>query len=204
MPIAAMKHAGYHLYTPAAHADVHPASRTPGLVCFVTKACNIFTPHTSTSDISMWYPRPQSLMLGYYTPRMHALAVHCMRPLAGAYTLREEALQRREAEGDISFAYVLNDDTARNLIYLTGLKNIYGKQLPNMPKEYIVRLVMDRRHRSVALIKRNGTVIGGITYRCAVAMPSTLTAQACACSICSHLCKVQSNVAARRACFAGQ
>ncbi|KAG2492613.1 hypothetical protein HYH03_009029 [Edaphochlamys debaryana] len=34
-----------------------------------------------------------------------------------------------------------------------------------MPKEYIVRLVFDRRHRSVALLKRNGTVIGGITYR---------------------------------------
>ena len=28
-----------------------------------------------------------------------------------------------------------------------------------------MRLVFDRRHRSVALLKRNGTVIGGITYR---------------------------------------
>ena len=27
---------------------------------------------------------------------------------------------------------------------LVGLKNIFGRQLPNMPKEYIVRLVMDR------------------------------------------------------------
>lgn len=27
---------------------------------------------------------------------------------------------------------------------LIGLKNIFARQLPNMPKEYIVRLVMDR------------------------------------------------------------
>nr|GFC49971.1 histone acetyltransferase GCN5 isoform X2 [Tanacetum cinerariifolium] len=35
--------------------------------------------------------------------------------------------------------------------------------LPNMPKEYIVRLVMDRGHKSVMDIRRN-TVVGGITY----------------------------------------
>lgn len=28
------------------------------------------------------------------------------------------------------------------------------KQLPNMPRAYITRVVMDRRHRSVALIQR--------------------------------------------------
>lgn len=27
---------------------------------------------------------------------------------------------------------------------LIGLKNIFARQLPNMPKEYIARLVMDR------------------------------------------------------------
>ncbi|KAG2437573.1 hypothetical protein HYH02_011214 [Chlamydomonas schloesseri] len=83
----------------------------------------------------------------------------------GAYSQREEALIKREQDGDIAFRYVLNNDDPQNLIYLVGLKNIFSKQLPNMPKEYIVRLVFDRRHRSVALLKRNGTVIGGITYR---------------------------------------
>jgi hypothetical protein len=49
---------------------------------------------------------------------------------------------------------------------LIGLKNIFSKQLPNMPKEYIARLVLDRRHRSVALLRRGGgEVLGGITYR---------------------------------------
>lgn len=112
--------------------------------------------HACTAGLPFW---PFLPALPCLTRRVPACAP------AGPYTLREEALQRREAEGDITFAYVLNDDTPQNLIYLIGLKNIYGKQLPNMPKEYIVRLVMDRRHRSVALVKRNGTVIGGITYR---------------------------------------
>lgn len=34
-----------------------------------------------------------------------------------------------------------------------------------MPREYIARLVLDRRHRSVAIIRRKRNVVGGITYR---------------------------------------
>lgn len=34
-----------------------------------------------------------------------------------------------------------------------------------MPKEYIARLVLNRQHRSVALVGRSGAVLGGITYR---------------------------------------
>ena len=58
-----------------------------------------------------------------------------------------------------------------------ALKNIFSKQLPNMPKEYITRLVFDRRHRSVAVVKRGGQVVGGITYRPfhAQANPSNLS-----------------------------
>jgi histone acetyltransferase len=47
---------------------------------------------------------------------------------------------------------------------LIALKNIFSKQLPKMPKEYIVRLVFDKRHISLA-IKRNNRIIGGICYR---------------------------------------
>ncbi|XP_022146562.1 histone acetyltransferase GCN5 [Momordica charantia] len=50
------------------------------------------------------------------------------------------------------------------MVWLIGLKNIFARQLPNMPKEYIVRLVMDRNHKSVMVIRRN-QVVGGITYR---------------------------------------
>ena len=48
---------------------------------------------------------------------------------------------------------------------LIALKNIFSKQLPNMPREYIARLVLDQRHRSVAIVRRRRNVVGGITYR---------------------------------------
>lgn len=50
--------------------------------------------------------------------------------------------------GEIAFEYVVNDGSDQALMWLVGLKNIYSRQLPNMPKEYITRLVLDRRHRS--------------------------------------------------------
>ena len=36
---------------------------------------------------------------------------------------------------------------------LTDLKNIIAKQLPKMPKEYIVRLVFDKKHESMVITK---------------------------------------------------
>jgi histone acetyltransferase len=51
------------------------------------------------------------------------------------------------------------------MIILTGLKNIFQKQLPKMPREYIARLVYDRAHYSMAIVKRGLEVVGGITYR---------------------------------------
>ncbi len=76
---------------------------------------------------------------------------------------------------------------------LVDLKNIYAKQLPNMPKEYIVRLVFDRGHKSLIALKarthaetppcavcaslfmpvltwhacpaQSDVIVGGITYR---------------------------------------
>ncbi|KAJ5337626.1 GCN5-related histone actyltransferase [Penicillium brevicompactum] len=39
------------------------------------------------------------------------------------------------------------------------------KQLPKMPKDYIARLVYDRTHLSIAIVKTPLEVIGGITYR---------------------------------------
>ncbi|KAF5191703.1 Histone acetyltransferase gcn5 [Thalictrum thalictroides] len=85
-------------------------------------------------------------------------------PKPGAYTAREENLKREEEAGKIKVVSVANDGTAEHMVWLIGLKNIFAKQLPNMPKEYIVRLVMDRNHKSVMVIRQN-QVVGGITYR---------------------------------------
>lgn len=50
-------------------------------------------------------------------------------------------------------------------ILLTGLRTIFQKQLPNMPKEYIARLVYDRAHCSMVVVRHPLTVLGGITYK---------------------------------------
>ncbi|KAJ3247970.1 histone acetyltransferase [Chytriomyces hyalinus] len=73
--------------------------------------------------------------------------------------------QQEEEEGIIQFRTVAPDCTDESMILLTGLKNIYQKQLPNMPKEYIARLVYDRNHLSMALVKPPLKVLAGITYR---------------------------------------
>ena len=57
-----------------------------------------------------------------------------------------------------------NDGTEENSVALIALKNIFSRQLPKMPKEYIVRLVLDKRHVSLAIVRQQ-RIIGGICYR---------------------------------------
>lgn len=70
-----------------------------------------------------------------------------------------------ERNGDIQIRVVNNDGARESVIILTGLKCLFQKQLPKMPKDYIARLVYDRNHLSVAIVKTPLEVIGGITFR---------------------------------------
>ncbi|KAI9761491.1 MAG: histone acetyltransferase [Chaenotheca gracillima] len=70
-----------------------------------------------------------------------------------------------ERNGEIEFRVVNNDGTRESWIILTGLKCLFQKQLPKMPKDYIARLVYDRNHLSLALVKMPLEVLGGITFR---------------------------------------
>ena len=70
-----------------------------------------------------------------------------------------------ERTGEIEFRVVNNDGAKDSFIILTGLKCIFQKQLPKMPKDYIARLVYDRTHLSIAIVKKPLEVVGGITYR---------------------------------------
>jgi hypothetical protein len=72
----------------------------------------------------------------------------------------------------IKRAIITNDGERHNLIRLVGLKSLFSRQLPKMPKEYIARLVFDRRHSSLALLSADPDkvdcdegIIGGICYR---------------------------------------
>ncbi|KAG2234767.1 hypothetical protein INT48_000116 [Thamnidium elegans] len=78
---------------------------------------------------------------------------------------KESPAMIEERSGLIEVRVVENDGTRESMILLTGLKNIFQKQLPKMPKEYIARLVYDRNHKSMALIRKPMKVIGGICYR---------------------------------------
>jgi histone acetyltransferase len=66
-----------------------------------------------------------------------------------------------ERTGEIEFRVVNNDGRRESTIVLTGLKCIFQKQLPKMPKDYIARLVYDRTHCSIAIVKLPGMEVLG-------------------------------------------
>jgi histone acetyltransferase len=68
-------------------------------------------------------------------------------------------------KGLIKITAVENDKQPRSLVILTGLKTLFQKQLPKMPREYIARLVYDTNSKCLAIIKRGLKVVGGICYR---------------------------------------
>lgn len=70
-----------------------------------------------------------------------------------------------ERKGEIEFRVVHNDGSRESAIILTGLKCLFQKQLPKMSKDYIARLVYDRAHLSLAIVKMPLEVIGGISFR---------------------------------------
>lgn len=77
--------------------------------------------------------------------------------------LKPAAIEERT--GMIEIRVVNNDGTKESTIILAGLKNLFQKQLPEMPKDYIARLVYDRTHVSLAIVKTPLQVVGGITIR---------------------------------------
>jgi len=68
-------------------------------------------------------------------------------------------------KGIIQITAVENDRGPRSMVILTGLKSLFQKQLPKMPREYIARLVYDSNSKAMAIIKRGYKVVGGICYR---------------------------------------
>ena len=74
------------------------------------------------------------------------------------FSQRDKNIKAQEEKGIYDFKVVRNtgENTDKNLYsmkLLTDLKNIIAKQLPKMPKEYIVRLVFDKKHESMIIIK---------------------------------------------------
>lgn len=71
------------------------------------------------------------------------------------FSQRDKNVKKEEDKGNLYFNIIKNDGTLQNLKLLTDLKNIIAKQLPKMPKEYIVRLVFDKKHESMVIMRSN-------------------------------------------------
>jgi histone acetyltransferase len=113
---------------------------------------------------------------------------------AATTAIKEEEDRKEEPKpqtATFEFRVVANDNIRQHMFYLVDLKNIFSRQLPKMPREYISRLVFDkyyllrppqnlpagmlckeftsffflrRNHRSLVCL-RDGKVIGGICFR---------------------------------------
>ncbi|KAI1777387.1 histone acetyltransferase GCN5 [Hypoxylon cercidicola] len=77
----------------------------------------------------------------------------------------EKPADIQERNGEIEYRVVNNDGARESMIILTGLKCLFQLQLPSMPKEYVARVVYDRTHTSIAIVKMPLQVIGGISFR---------------------------------------
>jgi histone acetyltransferase len=81
------------------------------------------------------------------------------------FAVRDSGAKSEEQQGIIEFTVIKNDRQLKNMKMLIDLKNIFARQLPKMPKEYIVKLVFDRNHEAMALVKNKTKIIGGICFR---------------------------------------
>ena len=85
-------------------------------------------------------------------------SLNCERGIG--FSLRDKNIKAQEEKGLFDFLVIKNtgENTKENLDnmkLLTDLKNLISKQLPKMPKEYIVRLVFDKCHENMLIVKRN-------------------------------------------------
>ncbi|KAI0743462.1 histone acetyltransferase GCN5 [Daedaleopsis nitida] len=94
------------------------------------------------------------------------VTVDASGPASAAPTGKQEKIAYVELrKGVIQVVAVENDQQPRSSVILTGLKTLFQKQLPKMPREYIARLVYDTNSQCLAIIKRGYKVVGGICYR---------------------------------------
>uniref|UniRef100_A0A6B2L4T9 Histone acetyltransferase n=1 Tax=Arcella intermedia TaxID=1963864 RepID=A0A6B2L4T9_9EUKA len=83
--------------------------------------------------------------------------------------MRDGIARGQEEEGILRFIPVWNDGNSKSLLMLLRLKHLITLQLPNMPKEYVTRLVFSHSHRSIVGLKMIGDeehLIAGITFNC--------------------------------------
>jgi len=84
------------------------------------------------------------------------------------FVKRDVGAKSEEDKHIIEFPVYKNDGNMKHMKALIDLMNIIKRQLPRMPREYITRLIMDRNHESMLIVRHQGNtskVIGGVVYR---------------------------------------
>ncbi|KAH7108396.1 hypothetical protein BKA62DRAFT_609854 [Auriculariales sp. MPI-PUGE-AT-0066] len=96
---------------------------------------------------------------------VNGVAVDTSNPNGVTHPRQEKAATVEQRAGILKIVPVTPDGSPQMKILLTGLKTLFQKQLPKMPREYITRLVFDENSRALAIVKRGLKVVGGITFR---------------------------------------
>ena len=63
------------------------------------------------------------------------------------------------------FGVVHNDRKIENMVQLLHLRNLFSKALVKMPRDYVIRMIFDRRHFCYTMYRENGTIVGGLCFR---------------------------------------
>ncbi|KAL1861916.1 histone acetyltransferase [Paecilomyces lecythidis] len=139
-----------------------PAPANSGQDLPITKRTAVEEPHSTVHDAK----RIKSVHDGPTEPTPDVTVPAITSPTKSwRVAFPEKPAVLEERNGEIEFRVVNNDGSRESAIILTGLKCLFQKQLPKMPKDYIARLVYDRTHLSIAIVKMPIEVIGGITFR---------------------------------------
>jgi histone acetyltransferase len=70
-----------------------------------------------------------------------------------------------EQSHTIEYRIIANDEQPESMKLLSNTKQLFQKQLPKMPGEYIARLVYDKKHAAMVILQPPLDVLAGIMYR---------------------------------------
>ena len=66
---------------------------------------------------------------------------------------------------DIEFGVVQNDRKPESMVKLLHLRNLFSQALVKMPRDYLVRMLFDRRHLTYTMYRSDGSIVGGLCFR---------------------------------------
>jgi histone acetyltransferase len=63
------------------------------------------------------------------------------------------------------FSVINNDRQNESMVQLLRLRNLFSKALVKMPRDYLVRMIFDRRHYTYTMFRDDGSIVGGLCFR---------------------------------------